>query len=68
MATLSEAATRLAAIEEAIASGATRVSYDGKSVEYRSLADMIVIRDGLRRELGIVLPSRRTVARYSSGF
>ncbi len=34
----------IAALEEAIASGATRVSYDGKSADYDSL-------DGLRRRL-----------------
>ncbi|MBN9430825.1 MAG: hypothetical protein J0I45_00125 [Bosea sp.] len=59
---------RLDAIEEAIASGATRVTYDGKSVDYRSLAEMIAIRNALRRQLGIPVPGRRTVATFRSGF
>lgn len=66
MATLTE--QHLDAIEEAIASGATRVTYDGKSVDYRSLAEMISIRDALRRDLGLSGQSRRTVASYRSGF
>ena len=68
MATSQEITTRLAAIEDAIASGATRVTYDGKSVDYRSLAEMRSIRDALKRQLGLAVPSRRSVARYSSGF
>lgn len=38
--TTSYTLTQLAALEEAFASGALRVSYDGKTVEYRSLADL----------------------------
>jgi len=53
---------QLDAIEEAISSGAMTVSYtDGqgssKSVTYRSLNDMIKIRDIIRRALGQV-PTR----------
>ncbi|MCX5496444.1 hypothetical protein OSH11_17185 [Kaistia dalseonensis] len=68
MATQTELQSRLQAIETAIASGTRRVSYDGKSVEYASLAEMRSIRDELRRELGIAVPSRRRVARYSGGY
>ncbi len=32
--------TQLAALEKALASGVTRVSYEGRSVEYRSLAEI----------------------------
>ncbi|HWJ72585.1 MAG TPA: hypothetical protein VNX29_05390 [Kaistia sp.] len=59
---------RLLAIEEAIDSGALRVSYDGKAVDYRSLAEMRSVRDALRRQLGLTVPTRRTVARFTSGF
>lgn len=59
---------QLDAIELAIYSGTTRVSYDGKSVEYRSLAEMERVRDGLRRQLGIAVPARRTVASFNGGF
>lgn len=58
---------RLAAIETAIASGVTRVSYDGKSTEYRSLSELIKVRDMLRREVGLPIPTRRTFAGYRSG-
>jgi hypothetical protein len=59
---------QLDAINNAIASGATRVSYDGKSVEYRDLAEMRSVRDGLMRELGLPTRPRRRVAAFSSGF
>src|SRR3954462_8842872 len=45
--------TQLDAIETAIASGTTRVSYDGKSVEYRTLDEMIRVRGIIRRALGV---------------
>lgn len=32
--------TQLAALQAALASGVLRVSYDGRSVEYRSVADL----------------------------
>ena len=61
--------TQLETLEKAISSGATRVSYDGKSVEYRSLSEMILLRDTMRRELGLDAGGgRRTVARFSSAF
>lgn len=67
MATQQELQARLDAIEAAMATGATRVSYDGKSVEYRSVGDMARVRDQLRAELGLSVASRRTVAGYNSG-
>lgn len=51
--------TQLDAIEEAIASGSDSVSFDGKSVRYKSLDDMMRVRGILRRALGID-PSRST--------
>jgi len=59
---------RLASIEGAIASGVTRASYEGKSTEFRSLAEMRSVRDDLRRQLGLRSPGRRTVAGFRSGF
>ena len=61
------AAAQLVAIEKAIASGVTRVSYDGKSTEFRSLSEMLKIRDQLRREAGLSVAPRRTVAGFRSG-
>lgn len=62
--------TQLAALEQAIASGARSVSYDGKSVTYNSLSEMRKIRDEMRLELGLVEPGRgvrRTVAGFVRG-
>lgn len=42
---------RIDALEEAIAAGVTRVSYDGKSVEYRSLEEMREIVNDLQTQL-----------------
>ena len=55
-------------LESAIASGVERASYDGKSTDFRSLAEMRSIARDLRRQLGIAVPSRRTVAGFRSGF
>lgn len=43
----------LIVLEKAIASGATRVKYSDKEVEYRSLSEMMTIRDNIRTELGL---------------
>lgn len=42
----------LAAIEEAIAGGILEVRYDDKWVKYRSLDEMLRIRDLIRSRLG----------------
>lgn len=58
------------ALAAAIAEGATRVKYQDKEVEYRSLADMMKIKNMMEAEL---FPAnnpggaRRTVAVYGSG-
>ena len=44
------------ALREAIASGVLRVSYDGRTVEYRSLADL---RAALRDVEAALDPARR---------
>jgi len=43
--------TQLAALKAALAAGTTRVSYDGKSVEYRSLSEIKEIIALLEAEL-----------------
>jgi len=40
-------------LEAAIAEGAQKVKYSDKEIEYRSLKDMLKIRDLMRKELGI---------------
>ena len=63
-----ELTAQLTALNAAIASGTTRVSYGDKSVEYRTLAEMYQIRAGLLSQLGLATPMGRSVARYSGGF
>ncbi|CAK0739365.1 Phage tail protein [Azospirillaceae bacterium] len=46
------------ALRDAIASGVLRVSYDGRTVEYRSLNDL---RAALREVESVLNPERRTV-------
>lgn len=49
----------LNAINEAIASGALEVQYTDKRVKYRSLEDMIKVRNMIRQELGLTDNSKR---------
>jgi len=44
---------QLEALEDAISQGVTSVSYNGKTITYRSLSEMIKIRDNMRSELGV---------------
>jgi len=43
----------LKALEAAIADGAIKVKYSDKEIEYRSLKDMLKLRDIMKRELGL---------------
>jgi len=43
----------LTAINASIANGSARVRYADREVQYRSLAELIQIRDAIRRELGV---------------
>ena len=60
MATLAELKTRREALSTSRASGVARVSYDGKSVEYRSLAEIDRAIDVLDREIAM-LEGRRII-------
>jgi hypothetical protein len=61
--------TQLSALESAIASGTTRVTHDGKTVEYRSIAEMIQIRNMMRADLGQTSTApRSTLVRFDRGF
>lgn len=60
--------TDLEAIETAIKSGTTMVKYDTKTVTYRSLDELIRIRELMRKELGLVTAeSSRVYAETSKG-
>jgi len=44
---------QLVALDESIALGATTVQYSDRTVTYRSLTEMMRLRDMIRRELGL---------------
>jgi len=58
---------QLQALEEAIAQGALIVRYSDKSVQYRSLSEMMALRDTMRQELGLSQPTKRLFAKHSKG-
>ena len=60
MATISELRTRREALSTQRASGVARVSYDGKTVDYRSVAEIDRAIEGLDREIA-TLEGRRVV-------
>lgn len=56
---------QLTAVEEAIASGALKVTYEGKTVEYRSMDDLRSAREIIRADLiaqGLLADSRTHVS------
>lgn len=59
---------QLDAIENGIASGTTRVSYDGKSAEFRSIDEMLRIRSIIRRALGLDTGSATVLVAHNRGF
>jgi hypothetical protein len=60
MATIAELNTRREALSASRSSGVARVSYDGKTVEYRSLAEIECAIEQLDREIA-TLEGRRIV-------
>ncbi len=59
---------QLDALENAIASGTTRVSYDGKNVEYASIDVMMRVRNIIQRALGIVTSDNTVVVAHDRGY
>jgi hypothetical protein len=57
---------QLAALEDAIAQGALRVRYADKEVEYRSLAEMMQLRDNMQTALSL-RPRRKVWQGYIPG-
>lgn len=57
----------LDAIEAAIKSGVQRVKYDNKEIEYRSMDEMMRVRDAIRKTLGQTAASPRILANFSKG-
>lgn len=59
--------TQLDAIEAALAQGTTRVKYENKEVEYRSLEELMKLRDLIRSELGLIKKGQRLYASHDKG-
>lgn len=59
--------TQLDTLEAAIAEGTLKVEYGDKKVEYRSLNEMIRIRDIMKAELNGLPKQKRTYASFSKG-
>lgn len=55
-------------LNEAIAQGAKKVKYADKEVEYRSLNEMLKLRDIMKEELGLKKGKRYSFANFSKGF
>ena len=53
---------QLDALDSSIAKGITEVTYDGQTVKYRSLSEMLKVRKMMRDELG--LNATRTTRTY----
>jgi hypothetical protein len=58
---------QLTALEDAIAQGTLIVRYADKQVQYRSLTEMLQLRDMMRQELGLSQPTKRLFAKHSKG-
>lgn len=58
----------LDALKDAIKTGARKVKYADKEVEYRSLDEMIIVKNMIEQELGTVTPATtRIFATHSKG-
>lgn len=58
---------QLDAIEIAIASGTLIVAYSDKRVQYRSMTELIMVRDMIRKELGLAPASKRLYMQHTKG-
>ena len=54
-------------LQNAYYSGATSVSYEGKTISYRSSSEMLGAIQSLKRALGIASPTR-VVALFDKGY
>lgn len=59
--------TQLDALREAYASGVTEVSYDGKTVKYRTLAELAQVIATVESALGLPAPRRQHYPTFSKG-
>lgn len=54
-------------LTRAIASGQRRVTYADRTVEYRSLDEMLRVKNEMARELGLIRGPNRTLASFQKG-
>lgn len=60
--------TDIDALKSAMGKGIKRVQYTSGSVEYQTVAEMRKLLADMEREVSGVVPVRRTVARFVSGY
>lgn len=60
--------SQLDALEAAIAQGALVVRYGDKHVQYRTLEEMLRLRDIMKRELGQTAKDQKIFPTFSKGF
>jgi len=58
---------QLAALEDAIAQGATKVKYGDKEISYRSIEEMLRVRDKIRKELGQTNNTQKIFPKFDKG-
>lgn len=57
----------LSALEDAIKQGVRRVQYQDKIVDYRSLSEMLELRNLMKRELSLTADYQRIKTHHSKG-
>ena len=60
------AQAQLDALEEAIAEGADEVRYGDRAVRYKSMKDMLALRDKMRRDLSLAGDGSTRVLKLSA--
>lgn len=61
-------AAQLAALKNAVATGATEVTQEGRTVKYRSIKEMIQIIQMMESESSGTQPPRSTLVRFDRGY
>ncbi len=65
--TADEKSKQLDALERSIYEGVLKIEYSDKKMEFRSLKEMIEIRDMLRRDLGQKISPSRKFSYHNKG-
>jgi hypothetical protein len=59
--------TQLDALEAALATGQLEVEFEGSRLKYRSTAEMLRLRDVIRKQLGLVGTGQRMYGTFTDG-